>query len=102
MANKSIPTDVEMLSALNTAIAGIAETVALPILQGKFFDVEGHAEVSKSLRKLQELVGGMVAEHDKLADETGNTRLVGKRGRKSGETKVVTTADDAINRLLRR
>jgi len=90
-----------MLATLAQAISTIANDIALPVLSGQYFNIDNHASISKELRKLQELVGGIVTEHDKLADATGNARLVGKRGRTAGDAKVPTTVDDVVKRLTK-
>lgn len=77
----------------------LANEVGTPILQGKFFDLPNHEEIGKALRNLQEFVSAIVVEHDKLAEATGNIRLVGKRGRKPESTKKVETVDDVMARL---
>jgi len=96
-----VPQDVTMLATLAQAISTIANDIALPVLSGQYFNIDNHASISKELRKLQELVGGIVTEHDKLADATGNARLVGKRGRTAGDAKVPTTVDDVVKRLTK-
>ena len=76
----------------------LAKAYGLPIIgEGK---LPNKAD-SVKLRELQTWLGRLVSEHDKLADQVDpSRRLVGKRGRKSGETSSpVKTAADVIARL---
>lgn len=79
--------------------AFLAETYGLPIIGTQEYFANNKEAVSKELREMQEFIGKLVSEHDKLADEKApNRRLVGKRGRKAGSEKV-NTVDDVMKRL---
>ena len=80
----------------------IARVYGLPIIgTGKYFE-NSTPEMSKALREFQEFVNAVVVAHDSLADQVApNRRLVGKRGRKTGGEKKVTTVDDVISRLTK-
>lgn len=78
----------------------LAELYGLPIIgTGNYFKMEDVDKMSANLREIQLYVNAIVSAHDTLADSTGNSRLVGKRGRKSGDTKTPTTVDDVVARL---
>ena len=64
----------------------------------KYFDDEGHAELTEQLENVLTMVQTIVRTHDKLADDTGNSdcRINGKRGRKAEDKKVPTTIEDVL------
>lgn len=79
----------------------LATEYGLPIIgTGDYFSTKDAGDKTEALVSLYELVKGMVREHDKLADATGNGnfRINGKRGRKA-EVESVTTVDDVLARL---
>ena len=96
-----MPTPLELSSALLGKVkVELAELYGLPIIgTGKYFEMADSDKVSANLREIQLYVNAIVSAHDTLADATGNSRLVGKRGRKGGDAKTPTTVDDVVARL---
>jgi hypothetical protein len=108
MANARTSTEAPETSEAETKVKEIMTWIATfygvaIVGHADYFQREGWQEDSTQLRELQLFIGAMVTEHDALADLTpGASRLVGKRGRKAGETKKVETADDVMKKLSRK
>lgn len=102
MATKSTPSDAESTKLVAQMKHDLAEVFGMPIIgTGDYFTDPNHEVNSSNLRDLQLFVNAIVSNHDTLADETGHDRLVGKRGRKSGDTKKPETAADVLKKLSR-
>ena len=100
MTTKKTPEDVAAIKFVAETKATLAEMYGLPIIGTEdYFKSEDADEMSTQLRDLQLFLNSIVSAHDNLADATGNTRLVGKRGRKSGSTAKPKTVDDVMARL---
>lgn len=94
--------DVDVIATLETCKVDLANSVGLSIIGSRDYFDNYDGEVSAKLRELQEFIGGLVREHDNLADHVDPTRrLVGKRGRPA-EVKTPTTAEDVISRLAKK
>lgn len=106
MATTKTPENVQATPVENSAAllgkvkVELAELYGLPIIgTADYFKMEDVDTMSANLREIQLYVNAIVSAHDNLADATGNKRLVGKRGRKSGDAKTPTTVDDVVARL---
>lgn len=85
---------------LSDVIQYLVDDFAKDIITGTYFDREDSAIATKDLAKLEEVVRGIVRNHDSLADsQNPSARIKGKKGRKPG-TKVVPTTTDEIIRAL--
>ena len=99
MADTKVNPTTEMAKRVKMELA---ELYGVAIIgKSDYFDRTTANEDSQNLRDLQLFVSAMGTEHDKLADDTGNTRIVGKRGRKATNSAPVKTAEDVMARLSR-
>lgn len=95
-----VETEVEI--SVQEFITILADDYGVDIFGATYFDGEDHAQRTADLSTLYDVVKGLVREHDKLADETGNKRILGKRGRKAEAETVPTSAADVLKRLYRK